>query len=139
MFGKKTYAMIPINSKINGKDEVLIRRVLISYKGKPIQGVFGGKTYINTRLVAKDPYFKDEKSSHQYIFFDDGYYLEECKHADLKEDYEGVGIMHKVRPYHTTFKLDNYFKDGDELKSIEFKAKNDKEAAKIFEGRKELR
>ena len=47
--------------------------------------------------------------------------------------------MHRVRPYHTTFELDNYFKDGYELKSIEFKAKNDEEAAKIFEGRKELR
>lgn len=111
---KTKYAMIPINRRYENGVRI-VRRVLISYIKK-----FNNE-YIGTKLIEKDPYFKDPKSSHQYEFKDNCFRL-------IKDDYGGNYLLNKFRPY-VRSRLE--FIDD----AIEFKAKSDKEAISIFNSR----
>lgn len=139
---RKKYAMVAINRKHDEKGRLHYRRVLISYKGKPVKEKVNNNIvkiiYRNTRIVDVDPYFKNETSSHRYAFENDGYSLVDCAYDYASE------ILEEKRPYHSYiysgFDICDW-SDGT-LKitgSSEFKAKSDEEAIKIFNERKELR
>ena len=137
------YAMIAINRKEDEAGKVHIRRVLISYKGRPTIGDFGIKYFHNTRLIAVDPYFEDTTRSHQYKFEDDGYTLisNDGPNAFL---YVFKPELFKKRTYHILphggEEIWDYSEDKLVLTGyVRFKAKSDEEAIKIFHERKELR
>ena len=116
------YAMIPINRKYDKEDKRHVRRILISYREK-----FNNE-YLDVKVVDKDPYFKDPNSSHQYVFEEEGYKM-------IKNSYINNGDNHlidELRPY-------LHIRDDFYDISIEFKAKSDDEAIKIFNERDELR
>jgi len=107
------YAMIPINRRYDENNNRIVRRVLISYKTKDEYGV-----YIGSKIIEKDPYFKDKNSSHQYLFENDGFRL---IHDAYGDDYR----LGEKRPYE--------YSAGELIEtSFEFEATNKKEAIKIF-------
>lgn len=111
---KKKYAIIPINRRIKDDGSRDVRCVLISYK-KSKRGV-----YVNTRLVEKDDYFKNREASHVYSFDDDGFVL-------VRDRYGDNWLLNQKRPYKVH--------EGNLIESsIEFKAKNDEDAIKTFNG-----
>lgn len=126
------YAMPIINWKEDEDGNLHVRRVLISYKGKPTKQTRGSVTILyfkDTRLIETDDYFKDETKSHRYTFEDDGYILISCTNENA-EEYKNHPELFEKRQYHTP---------DDFLLEARFKAKNDEEAVKIFNERQELR
>ena len=130
------YLMAPICTKYDDLNRLHVRRALVSFKKTKSDG-FGGKIYLDTRLVAVDDYFKNEDASHTYKFYDEGFALVDCKHPDIKAEYEAAGVLGKIRPYHTLHLADCLAYPSN-VKAV-FKAKNDMEAVKIFKERDELR
>ena len=63
------FAMIPINRRLGEDGTRIVRRILISYTRK-VKGVYKG-----CEVIAKDPYFSDPSSSHQYMFNEEGFQL----------------------------------------------------------------
>lgn len=115
------YAMIPINRRYNDKNERVVRRILISYKTKNKNGI-----YEKCSVIAKDPYFLDKNSSHQYQFDNDSFYL-------IKDIYEGKEnfLLGVRRPYQ--------FNEGYLAETaIEFTSRNILEAIKRFNDREEI-
>ena len=136
------YLMAPICTKYDDDNNLHVRRALVSFKKIKSDG-FGGKIYLETRLVGLDDYFKNENSSHTYQFYDDGFALVDCKYPETKAMYEKEGILGKVRPYHTLH-MERYcwVGEGKLAKAtcpIVFRAKTDLEALKRFKEREELR
>ena len=121
------FAMIPINRKYDENNNLLVRRVLISYTKKYKKRLCGESiTYFTgTKIVETDNYFK-ESHSHTYKFEDKGYTLLDCQN-ELKEMYPES--LYKLRLYHA----------GSLVDAILFKAKSNEEAIEIFNNRKELR
>lgn len=135
----KKYAAIPINSKYE-KDGKHIRRVLISYEDVSTEDYYGFPTefFSGTKLLAKDPYFEDKSRSHQYIFDDDGYILLQ-NNSDSTKKYEDYKEMYEKRRYHIYMAPVMNPLTAAERRLSKIKAKNDEEAIKIFNERKELR
>ena len=112
----KKYSMIPINRRYDNEGKRIVRRVLISYTKKDSNGV-----YLHSKIIEKDPYFKDINSSHQYLFEDDGFRL-------VHDDYGDNYLLEQKRPYE--------YSAGDLFeKSYEFTAENDEQAIKLFNER----
>ena len=114
------YVMIPINRRYDDNNKRIVRRVLISYT-KKVDGQYKG-----TKLIEKDPYFYDPKSSQKYIFKDDGFTL-------ISNAYSGSSILDVfqdslidlLRPYE--------FDAGRLIETAyEFMADSEEEAIKIF-------
>lgn len=131
------YAMVPICTKYDDDDNLHVRRVLIKYdelvnasNGFPI------KYFTNTKILAKDPYFSNEESSHKYTFYDDGYTLDEVKN-ELDDIYVifAKEIMSKKREYHIVPTFDVLTNKEPAL----FSAETDEEAIDKFTNREELR
>lgn len=110
----KKYAMVPINRRYeNGKR--IVRRVLISYSRKA-NGV-----YQKVKLLAKHPYFDNPMSSQQYVFTDKYFYLV----SDAYNDSQQQSLLNVKRKYE--------YNPGLLLDvAIEFEARSDSEAIKIF-------
>ncbi len=122
----KKYAMVVICCKSDDNGNPLVRRVLISYSFKTKKRRECEIVYHRTRLLEVDPYFKNSKSSHQYEFKNDGYFLKSGA-----EDYasELIGKKRKYH-YHDTPWFPGVYAP------IEFKAKKDHEAIEKFNSRK---
>lgn len=115
------FAMIPINRRYNDKNERVVRRILISYTSKR-QGIYKG-----TKLIDKDPYFNDPKSSQKYIFEDNCFYLVSDGYSDPVQ-----GTLLKIKR--------NYEFDAGLLyeTAIEFQAADLQEAVEMFRNRVEV-
>ena len=130
--------MCAINRKYDENNNIVVRRVLIRYVGKP-QVKMGVKYFNSVKLVFADPYFNNEKASHRYNLQDDGYFLLECKNDNLKQVYQKNNLLSEKRKYHI-YPGDEYTTlFGNEGSKTIFKAKSDEEAIKIFNDREELR
>lgn len=123
------YAMVPINRKYDFMRNLYVRRVLISYEGTSEEN--GITYYTNTRLVEIDPYLKNTHSSHQYLFYNDGYVLQSVEGERYQSDYVGHEDIFQRRKYHNISVFD--------IKAIEFEAETDQEAKLRFIQREELR
>lgn len=133
------YSMVTINHKLDENDNLLVRRILISYTNK-VQDAKNEDVmnYVGTRFIAKDAYFNDKTKSHQYEFTDDGYKLIEVTNEwkDL-ETYQGLVL--KERVYHHFVDNNQSFWFPPYAAPIEFEADTDEEAIQKFHGREELR
>ena len=131
---KKKYAMIAINQKIED-DGTHIRRVLICYTDKSVDKRI--TTYKDTKFIIADPYFSNNKSSHKYIFEDDGYILDKVSSENpYALFYIFKSDIYNKRAYRS---IDGSASGYDIPKAIEFEANSKKEAIKIFNERNELR
>ena len=119
------YAMIPINRKITDDNELLIRRVLISYQKKKKKSLYGMPvTYFEgSKLIDTDDYFK-QNNSHKYEFTDEGYKLITCD-SESKKIYPES--LFEFRKYHCSTGV---------FSAILIKANSDAEAIKMFKERK---
>ena len=129
----KHYAMVPINWKLDKDNNMLIRRVLVSYKFKKMKK---GAYYLYlTKVIDKDDYFKDINNSHKYIFKNRGYRL-----LTSNLDYETK--IYKFRRYHIAtvlgVLLNNSYMFASGGKAL-FDAPDDEHAKKVFKEREELR
>lgn len=116
------FAMIPINRRYNEEMKRIVRRVLISYKYKTLKGKYKG-----TKIIEKDPYFKDPNSSQQYLFKDKYFiHLTDAYNDELQQE-----VMNNKRFYMENEGL--LFENA-----IEFEAANLEEAIEMFNNRVEL-
>lgn len=129
------FAMVPINTKMNldenGVLQTYIRRVLVSYKFKTVRGT--KIIYHGTKFIIADQYFYSYDSSHQYVFKDKYYLLQEYKG---NEDIGYDQLLSKKRKYHSTLAL---YKLHSEYCEDEFEADNEQQAIEKFNSRLELR
>lgn len=109
------YAMIPINRRYTDDWKRIVRRVLISYDSMQ-NGLYKG-----TRLVAKDPYFSNPKSSQEYVFTDTDFWLVKDGYNDIIQS----RLLNVKRPY-------QYSSPLLIETAIEFMANDDTEAIEKF-------
>lgn len=121
----KKFAMIPINCKRDFEGNLLIRRVLISYKFKTVRKNI--EYYHGTKFIIADQYFYSYDSSLDYEFKDKYYILKSAKVNNGNEK-----LLLKKRKYHH----DKYFELS---KDVEFKCNNIQQAVEKFNSRNELR
>lgn len=125
------FAMVPINCKRDVENNLLIRRVLISYKFKTTRKNI--VTFYGTKFILADQYFYSFDSSLSYEFRN-GYYI--LKDVNSNNSYHDEYIknknLFKKRRYHYS-KYFMYEKD------VEFKANNIQQAVEKFRERSELR
>lgn len=140
----KKFAMVPICFKEDENRNLIVRRVLISYRFKThkrskIKSLKGLRWtyYHGTKFVSYDDYFTKSEASHKYSFFDKEYLLEEVTN-EREVLYMLNPDIYAFRKYHALTKpYKNIF--GEYPHTIEFKAKTEEEAIKIFNEREELR
>lgn len=127
------FVMIPINTRLDDNDKLLVRRVLISYTRKMPKEVDGVKViyFAGSKFIAADEYFLDKTKSHQYLFEDDGYTLKSANNEMAEQYLIKPGIFDK-RKYHT-------YEHESVPGGIFFKADTVEEAIKQFNDRVELR
>lgn len=129
---RKKYSIVPICVK-----ESEIRSVLISYEDKCVQK---GSIiqYLNTKLIAKHPYFDNKTSSHKYVFYDDGYALMGVDNTNkIYESY----LLNSKRAYHYNT-LGTTLSSSLKVTPVEFKAFTKRGALnkfKKYNKRKELK
>lgn len=116
------YAMIPINRRYNDDGRRVVRRVLISYKYKTLNG-----EYKDTKIIEKDPYFKDPNSSQQYVF-ENNYFIH-------TEDRYNLGDQKCLLNTKRSYMFNEGLLDNN---AIEFTAKTEEEAIEKFNNREEL-
>ena len=133
------YAMVTINHKYDDKDNLLVRRVLISYESKEkAPEKEDVVNYTGTRFVAKDDYFSDKSKSHQYNFHDANYELTKVTN-EWREAETKIGLVQAKRPYHYYVDVNLSSVWPKYADPIEFEAETDEEAIKKFHEREELR
>lgn len=125
------FAMIPINCKRDDENNLLIRRVLISYKFKTTRKDI--VTFYGTKFLLADQYFYSSDSSLSYKF-KNGYYILNTVSSNNSyyDEYIKNKNLFKKRRYHYS-KYFMYEKD------VEFKANSIQQAIEIFRERSELR
>lgn len=111
------FSIIPINRKYDDNDNIIIRRILISYQDKK------DAVYQNVSIIDKDDYFKDENSSHQYIFTPEGFKL--IKTTQNSGDEILLDWLRSYRCYQDLF-------PNSGIECIEFECDSEKEAIEIF-------
>lgn len=121
----KKFAMVPINWKRDVEGNLLVRRVLISYRFKTTRKNID--YYHGTKFIIADQYFYSYDSSHEYEF-KNRYYLLKYVKFDAKYPKK----LYEKRKYHRPL-LFEYGKD------IEFMCNNTQQAVEKFNGREEKR
>ena len=116
------FAMIPINRRLGENGTRIVRRVLISYQSKTRNG-----HYKRTKLIEKDPYFKNPNSSQQYVF-KDTYFVHL---TDSYNNEEQKLVMNNKRYY--------MYDEGLLIENAEeFTAETLDQAIELFNNRKEI-
>lgn len=124
----KKYAMVALNVKADEVNNIHVRRVLISFEDKQVNGKI--TSYSGTKFIAADPYFTSDKATHKYIFEDDHYKLTKVENSPNEIWYIFKSEIYNERKYHSL---------PGPYAAIEFKAISKKAAIKQFNERNELR
>ena len=135
----RKYAMIPICFKEDENRNLIVRRVLISYRYKTHKKVLNTTmaVYHGTKIIAKDAYFLNERASHKYTFSNRYYVLKEVNNDNAFLS-SWKGLVFTKRRYHG---FDKPYSNctGVYPTVIEFKARNNQEATDTFNTREELK
>lgn len=136
----KTYAAVPINIK-DMDDGTHVRRVLISFEDVRSEEFHGWpmEVFYGTKLLAKDPYFETEKSTHKYILEDDGYTLVTVQNNPNGKLYEEAKEIYNKRRYHVYLAPVANPLTSEQRHLCKIQANSEEEAIKKFHEREELR
>lgn len=99
------------------------------------------EVFYRTKLLAKDPYFETEESSHKYLFEDNGYTLLNVKETNSNGNRynEQAPSIYDKRRYHVYLAPVANPLTPEQRHMCKIQANSDEEAIKKFHEREELR